>query len=295
MSTVFEDSLHSRQTMPRWVMWLPVAIGLGALYLPTFFSLSGGLWNEEAYSHGPIILAVVAWLAWEKRTFFFDGAPTVATLAGIACQAAGLLIYVVGRSQQVVIFEVGSLIPVLVGAMLLLRGWRGLRQFWFPLVFLIFLVPLPGFIVDGITGPLKAQVSHVVENMLYAAGYPIGRHGVMLTIGTYQLQVADACSGLNSMFSLTALGMLYLYMVKVPSVMRNAMVMGCILPIAFAANIIRVSFLVLITYHFGDDAGQGFLHGFAGMVLFLAALLMLIGVDHLIRLLPAVRNAARQV
>jgi exosortase B len=216
-------------------------------------------------------------------------------LAGIACLAAGLLIYVVGSSQQVVIFEVGSLIPVLVGALLILRGWRGLRQFWFPLVFLIFLVPLPGFIVDGITGPLKAQVSHVVESMLYSAGYPIGRNGVMLTIGTYQLQVADACSGLNSMFSLTALGMLYLYMVPVASTMRNAIVMGCILPIAFAANIVRVTVLVLITYHFGDDAGQGFLHGFAGMVLFLAALLMLIGVDHLIRLLPAVRNAAGRV
>src|SRR5207344_1473437 len=100
--------------------------------------------------------------------------------------------------------------------------------------------------------------SSAAENILHAAGYPIGRTGVVLIVGQYQLLVADACSGLNSMFSLSALGFLYLYLMRRASVLHNALIVASILPIAFAANIVRVLVLILVTYHFGDAAGQGF-------------------------------------
>ena len=103
--------------------------------------------------------------------------------------------------------------------------------------------------------------------------------GVMLSIGQYQLLVADACSGLHSMFSLSALGSLYLYMMARKSWLRNAVILAAIIPIAILANILRVIVLVLVTYYFGDAAGRGFLHGFAGMVLFIAALFLLVGID----------------
>jgi exosortase len=129
------------------------------------------------------------------------------------------------------------------------------------------------------TGPLKQWVSVIAEHILYAAGYPIGRSGVMLSIGQYQLLVADACSGLNSMFSLAALGLLYMYLMARQSWLHNGIMLASILPIAFAANIVRVIALVLITYHLGDEAGQGFLHGSAGIVLILAALMFLFLLD----------------
>ena len=160
-----------------------------------------------------------------------------------------------------------------------MRGWPALRAFWFPIVFVAFMVPLPGFFVDALTGPLKQHVSVIAEQILYAAGYPIARNGVMLTIGQYQLLVADACSGLNSMFSLSALGVLFMYVTARTSVLHNAIILASILPIAFAANIVRVVVLILITYHFGDAAGQGFLHGFAGIVLLLVALIVFILLD----------------
>src|SRR6185503_20878200 len=128
-------------------------------------------------------------------------------------------------------------------------------------------------------GPLKQHVSAIAEQVLYAAGYPIARNGVMLTIGQYQLLVADACSGLNSMFSLSALGVLFMYLMARTSLMHNAIMLASILPIAFAANIIRVLVLILVTYHFGDEAGQGFLHGAAGIVLLLVALAILLLLD----------------
>jgi exosortase/archaeosortase family protein len=116
---------------------------------------------------------------------------------------------------------------------------------------------------------------------------------VVLTIGQYQLLVADACSGLNSMFTLSALGFMYLYLLRYQSWLHNGLLLLSILPVAFCANIVRVVALVLITYHFGDAAGQSFMHGFSGIVLFVIAVLILFGVDALINLAMAGLRKAR--
>jgi exosortase B len=185
---------------------------------------------------------------------------------------------------------------VSIGVLLLYLGSDAVRLLWFPLAFLAFMVPIPEAILDAVTGPLKQSVSLLAEGILYAAGYPVGRTGVMLTVGQYQLLVADACSGLNSMYSLTALGLLYLYLMGHAGFTRNALLIAAILPIAFVANVVRVIFLVLITYHFGDAAGQGFIHGFSGMVLFVVALLSLILLDSALGMVfrrPAAGRGAR--
>jgi len=155
------------------------------------------------------------------------------------------------------------------------------------LFFMLFMIPLPGVFVDAVTMPMKMAVSYVAEQVLYAGGYPIARTGVILQIGPYQLLVADACAGLHTLFTLEALGLLYLNLVRHESVARNVVLALLIIPISFTANVIRVMVLTLITYHFGDEAGQGFLHGFAGMVLFLSALLLIILVDGVLRAISA--------
>jgi exosortase B len=194
----------------------------------------------------------------------------------------GSLLYAIGRSQDIWIFSIGSQIWVLAGLVLLFKGWRGLRLTWFPLFFMLFMVPLPEALVAAVTAPLKSAVSLVASNLLYAAGYPVGRSGVMLTVGQYQLMVADACAGLNSMFTLEALGMLYMNLMRYSSAARNVTLAIMLIPIAFCANIGRVMILVLVTYYFGDAAGQGFVHGFAGMVLFLIALVLMLLLDKLL-------------
>ena len=159
-----------------------------------------------------------------------------------------------------------------------------LRLALFPIFFLIFTVPLPGPLVAAVTGPLKAGVSFVASELLFALGYPVSRAGVILTVGPYLILVADACAGLTSMFSLEAVGLLYLNVVKHPSAARNALLAALVIPIAFIANVIRVLVLVLVTYHLGDAAGRGFLHGFAGMLLFVLALILIFATDQLIGL-----------
>ena len=242
------------------------------LYGPTFYGAATGFWQDSENAHGPIILAIIGWLIWNRRAALFTVPLHRALVSGLVSLVFGLLLYVVGRSQEVALLEIGALAPILAGVLLAMRGWPALRAFWFPIFFIAFMVPLPGFLVDSVTGPLKQHVSQIAEQLLYAAGYPIARNGVMLTVGQYQLLVADACSGLNSMFSLSALGVLFMYVTARPSVLHNAIMLASILPIAFAANIVRVLVLILITYHFGDEAGQGFLHGAAGILLLIVAL-----------------------
>lgn len=252
--------------------WLIALAGFAAMYVPVYWWAANSIWKSEEHGHGPLILAVLAWLFWTERHRLLQAPTQPAPALGWPLFALGLLVFILGRAFGISIFELGSQPLVVAGALLLLKGSPALRVAWFAVFFMVFMIPLPGILVDAITGPLKQWVSVIVENLLYAAGYPIARTGVTMTIGQYQLLVADACSGLNSMFSLTALGTLFMYITGRKSRLHNAVMLASILPIAFAANIVRVVILVLITYHLGDEAGQGFLHGAAGMVLMLAAL-----------------------
>lgn len=268
--------------------WLAVAVGLVAMYGPTIYDLSHTVWASAEQGHGPIILVISLWLLWRKwpevSVFHGAGPSKLSQAVGLTIVLVAGLIYALGRSQHIALLELGSLIPAVSGASLALRGPKQLRTIWFPLFFMIFMLPLPGALVDAITHPMKMGVSIVAEQLLHSVGYPVARSGVVLQVGAYQLLVADACAGLHTLFTLEALGMLYLNLVRTASVVRNVGLAILIVPISFGANVIRVSVLCLITYHFGDEAGQGFMHGFAGMVLFLSALALIIFFDSVFRL-----------
>jgi exosortase B len=267
----------------RWQPWLLLALGFAALYVPTYVSLARTLWRDDAYAHGPITLGAFAWLAWRERAALLAPAGRPAIGLGAASLALGLLLYVGGRALALTPIEVASHIPVLAGLVLLIGGFPALRRYAFALGFLLFLIPLPGFILDAATTPLKSVVSVAVEALLRVAGYAVERNGVVLSLGDNQMLVADACSGLNSIFSLFALGLLYTHLTGPKSRIRTATLLAAVVPIAIAANILRVTALVLITVHFGEEAAQGFLHGVAGMLVFIAALAMLVGIDQLFR------------
>lgn len=262
-----------------------VLLGLGIMYVPTFIDLFQGVWGTTEQAHGPLVFGISLWLFYKKWPDALQRVvPGNSNRYGWPILALGLALYIVGRSQSVVMFEVGSVIWVLLGICLIQLGSRASAALAFPLFFMLFMIPMPGVVVDALTMPMKMAVSYVAEHLLFNIGYPIARTGVMLQIGPYQLLVADACAGLHTLFSLEALGLLYLNVIRHESVQRNIALAIMIVPISFTANVIRVIVLTLITYYLGDEAGQGFLHGFAGMVLFLTALLLIIGVDSLARL-----------
>lgn len=275
------------------IEWLPVVLGLLVLYVPTLHDLVTIIWIRDDEFHGAIVLAVVAWLVWDRREVLLSPPAETAPAPGIALLICGLLLYALGRSQGILIFQVAALIPILGGTLLAMRGWPALRALWFMLLFCVYLIPLPAYVVDSLTLPLTQTVAYIVDHILYAAGYPIAHQGVTLTVGQYRLRVADACAGLNSMFSLSAIGLLYLYLKRYQSWLHNGLIVLSLLPIAFFANIVRVVILVLVTYTFGDDAGQGFVHGFSGIVLFVFALIAVLLLDAILLRLPRLRGAAR--
>ncbi|WP_090882590.1 exosortase B [Nitrosovibrio sp. Nv6] len=276
----------------RLPIWLPIIGGLIVLYLPSLVDLFRGIWSTDQQAHGPIVLGIACWLIyrkWPEMWRLSEDQPT-APVAGWPIFIFGLLLYVIGRSQEILLFEIGSVIWLLAAILLLMRGGAALKAQWFPLFFMLFMIPLPSSVVDALTMPMKMAVSYVAETILFWANYPIARTGVILQIGQYKLLVADACAGLHTLFTLEALGLLYLNIIRHDSLFRNVALAIFIVPISFTANVIRVMVLTLITYHFGDEAGQGFLHGFAGMVLFLSALLLIIGVDSLLQLSVKLRR-----
>jgi exosortase B len=264
-----------------WVVIL-LLVGFAVMYVPAYMEMARSVWSTDEQGHGPIILGVSVWLLCSQRHAWAALPSKPAFAVGIVMLLAGGVAYVLGRSQSFLGLEVIAQIPVLVGLILLFSGWRALRLLWFPLVFMIFMTPFPESLVATVTGPLKAAVSVVAAELLYAVGYPVSRVGVILNVGQYQLLVADACAGLNSMFTLEALGLLYLNLMQYKSVARNILLSILVVPIAFFANVIRVMILVLVTFHFGDAAGQGFVHGFAGMVLFLVGLMLVFATDYVL-------------
>jgi exosortase B len=262
-----------------------VLLGLLVMYLPSFIDLFNGIWNTNQQAHGPIVLAVAIWFFYYKATLVPQAGIPVepAPQVGWPVLILGCLVFMVGRSQTLYLFEIGSLILVLLGIMLVFFGKPMARHFWFAFFFMLFMVPLPASIVEMITQPMKLAVSIASEHLLYEFGYPVARAGVIVLIGQYQLLVADACAGLNSLFTLEALGLLYMNIMRHESPLRNALLAALIIPISFASNVTRVVILALITFHWGDEAGQGFVHDFSGMLLFITALVLIIFVDTFLR------------
>ena len=265
-----------------WVVASLLAAGIALLYVPAYLELARTLWATDEQGHGPIILAVSLWLLFGKRHELAALRPQPLPWLGWPLLVFALALFALGQSQDIIMFEIGAQIVLLIALLLLFRGLPALTAAWFPLFFMLFMVPLPDALVAAVTAPLKSAVSAVASNILYQLGYPVGRSGVVLTVGPYQLLVADACAGLNSMFTLEALGMLYMNLMRYTSAARNIALAVLLVPTAFMANIVRVMILVLVTYHAGDAAGQGFVHDFAGMVLFMVALSFMLVLDQLL-------------
>lgn len=271
----------------RFLPWALLGLGLGLMYVPTFWDLMHGIWGTERHAHGPIVFAVSLWFFYFKSRQLkrYEVPIQPAPKLGWPLIIIGLAAFVVGRSQTLLLLEVGSLLFVSLGLTLAFFGSRVAKFLWFAFFFLLFVIPLPAFMVDAATLPMKIAVSYATEHILYAFDYPIARSGVMLTIGQYQLLVADACAGLNSLFTLEVLGLLYMNITHHESPLRNALLAILIVPISFISNVTRVIVLSLITFHWGDEAGQGFLHEFSGLVLFMTALLLVIATDGVLRLI----------
>jgi exosortase len=251
-------------------------------YLPTYLRLAGGAWQTEQEGHGPLIMLAAAWLAWQQRDRVRAIELRPALVAGWIILLLSLLVMAVARSQDIPMLEVTTQIPVLLGCLLLIGGWALARVFAFPLAFLIFSVPPPNWLLDAFTVPLKVWISDIVSNVLYNLGYPVAQNGVMIMIGSYELMVKDACSGVNSIFALSAIGIFYVHEFVSNHPIRKAILILSIVPITILANVFRVVTLVLGAYYIGVDTIEGLFHDVTGIALFIFALALFFLLDRVL-------------
>jgi exosortase B len=289
MSTVFASPSMSLFRIPVILL----ALGLLSIAVPTFLSMAGEAWSREDGIHGPIVLATGVWLIWRRWDEILKAARPGSTILVFAALVLALIAYLFGRAFDFLSIEVFAMLGIGLAIAYSFVGLRVLQALWFPIFYLLFLVPMPGWFVDQITAPLKEFVSYSSEVLLSSAGYAIVRQGVVLYVDQYQLLVKDACAGLNSLFSLTSISLFYIYLRHNASWQYAGFLVLWIIPIAVIANIIRVIALVLITHYWGEEAAQGFLHNSAGMFMFIVALLGIFALDNLFSLLFKPGQVAR--
>ena len=271
------DTIRGRITLTPLLL-----IGILALAAPVMFEVAKQSWSTEQGAHGPLVFAIGLWLLareWSAvRGLARPGSPWIA--GGLL--ALLLPLYVVSRITNIVEVEGFALYASLLTAAYALWGYPALRRVLFPLFFLLFVFPPPDTLFAMLTQPLKIAISQWAVAILHGFGYPIAGSGVTIQIGQYEMLVAAACAGLNSLIGLTALGLFYIYLRHAHTNWRYMLLLElCILPVAVIANLVRVLLLLLITYHFGEAAGQGFFHELAGMTMFVTALLGIFLLDSL--------------
>lgn len=272
----------TRSVLNRLVAEAPLIVAAIALGVPTMIRLGEQVWSKEVGAHGPIVLATGAWLLWRRIPSMAEAGQRGAISLTIAASVASLLVYTFGRAFDLISLEAAGIYGFAVAVMYDRFGISALLRNWFPILYLGLLLPVPGWMLDEFTAPLKLLVSALSSGVVEPLGVPLYREGVTMIVGPYQLLVEDACSGLNSLIGLIAITTFYIYLLRNAGWQYSLFLVCLIIPVAIAANVVRIVILILLTYYFGDAVGQGFLHVTAGLFLFALSLFLMFVIDSVV-------------
>lgn len=271
-----------------WGAWIAFLALLILNYLPTFRWMIER-WDEpESYmSHGWLILPTSAWLLWRDRARIMASAGPGAA-SGAFVMAASLLFHLVAGLADVSSISGLTLIPLLLGFIALRFGWGTVRAAWFPVCFLLFMVPPPEFIISGINFTLKLAAADIAAMLLNATGMPAVRTGSFMLFGSEKLAIGDVCSGLRSLLSLLTIGVLYAWLIRRKGTANVLAVLAAMLPAAIIGNGLRIGLVAYLVHWLGHDPvftpfiGSWDLHLFTGAVIFAAALAVLAGASGMV-------------
>jgi exosortase len=261
---------------------LALLAGFLLFVLPPMVEVARFNWSTEQGGHGPIVMATGLWLLYREFGKARQLARPGNRLLGFGALLIFVPLYVIASITGILELQVFLMYGALLAGAYLLVGAAVLRACWFPILYLAFALPPPDMVVAVITQPVKIAISSAAVSLLYALGYPVGSSGVVIQIAQFELLVAAACAGLNSLITLSALCMFYVYLKNKDDRAGFVGMALLVVPVAVLANFIRVLILILITYYFGEAAAQGFLHDFAGLLTFAAALATLMAAEAVI-------------
>ncbi len=272
---------------------LVLLAGFALVILPTLLFVAGETWSTDEGTHAPIVLMTGIWLIWTKWPSVRDYVKPPPAWKIVPLIGGLLVVYALTRITQIAEVEGFVMYGAVLACVYAVTGGKVLWHLAFPLIYLAFAFPFPETLIYAITMPLKIAISESAIVLLKLFGYPIGGTGVTIQIGQYQLLVAAACSGLNSIISLSALTTFYIYVRHSDNLRYAALLLLAVVPVAIAANFVRVLILILLTYHSGEAAAQGFMHDVAGIFMFANALLLIFLLDAALQRVVTRRQRAR--
>ena len=230
---------------------------------------------QEEYSHGFLIPVISLWLVWARRTALAQsfGRPSWLGLALILIAAA---MHIVGELSALFILSQVGFIVALMGIVLSIGGLSLLRVAFIPIVFLLFAIPMPYFIDSVLSWRLQIISSQLGTEFIRLMQIPVFLEGNVIDLGTYKLQVVEACSGLRYLYPLMTLGFLAAYLFRAPF-WQKALVFLSSIPITIFMNSLRIGIVGVMVDNFGPQDADGFLHMFEGWIIFIACAIILVG------------------
>ena len=269
------------KTLVRAALLLSVVVSFAALYGTVVADLVRAWSDDPNYSHGFFIPPLAAYLTWQRREVL-RSTPMSPSPLGLVIVIASALLLAAGTLGAEFFATRLALIATIAGIVAFGWGLRHLRILAFPIGALLLMVPPPAIIFNELAVPLQMAAARFGETALATAGIPVVREGNLIVLADTTLEVAEACSGIRSLVSLTALAVFYGYFTERRPLARVAIV-ALAVPIAILANALRVAGTGIAAHVVGAQAAEGFFHTFSGWMVFVTALAFLMAFSEALR------------
>ena len=269
-----------KQLLNSYVVWQAIAIAiLIAVYVPTFKFFWSRWQADTQYSLAPLVPFISGYFLWKKwpqvKELKIDPSIWGVYVIGFALliHLAATVIDISGPSGM-------SVFICLIGLLMAFHSLSLVRLLAFPLVYLFFAVPVPGGILDIVGFPLQIWASATTAHILSACGMEVARSGVNLSVPGFDFKVAIACSGMSSLVALVGVTAVFAYITRLP-ILYKCILFALAMPIALAANVVRIITIALVGYQFGADAATNIYHDWSSPLLFMAAIAFMLLINRI--------------
>lgn len=277
-----KNTLINRQAI---VSLIIILLGIVILYLPVLRELVIDWETNDNYSHGFFIPLISLYLIYCSREEL-SKLTLQGHICGLLLLSTGLLQLIIAKTGSEYFLQRSSLLPLLTGVVLFCLGPAFLKKLFLPIVYLIFMIPLPAIIWNKIAFPMQLFASFLTEKVVSFLGIPIFREGNILHLAGTTLEVVSACSGLRSLTTLFALSCILAILSNHRKWQKWVLFLAAA-PIAILANIVRLSITALLASRYGGEVANGFLHDFSGLLVFGVGILLLLGLSRFLGTSPA--------
>ncbi len=261
------NELVKHNNLGLYISFCLIALALGVIFSDGLLYMTKS-WEREEYSHGYMIPLISFWFVWKNREYIsqFNG-----NWFGLVIVLFGIMIGFMGELATLFVVTQYAFLVILYGLCLALLGWKGMHLLWFALVYLFFMIPLPNFLYNNLSSNLQLISSQLGVAVIRLFDISVYLQGNVIDLGSYQLQVVEACSGLRYLFPLTSFGFLCAYFFRAPLWMRS-LVFLTTLPITVLMNSFRIGVIGVLVEYWGIEQAEGFLHDFEGWIIFIGCL-----------------------